>query len=86
MKSKELIEFEQSTVEPNTAKSYVYRRNSSNKIKSSDQSKFTNYARVSERTQIKSNPYITEVPKYTTSFSKIKRKGPKSKNVVSQIK
>lgn len=84
MKSKELLEFEQSTVEPNTAKSYIYRRNSSNKVKSIDQ-KINNYARVSERSQIKSNPYITEMPQYTTSLSKIKRKGPKSKHAMSQI-
>jgi hypothetical protein len=85
IKSKEIIGFEQSTVEPNTAKSYIYRRNSSNKVKNID-SKLNNYTRISERSQItKSNPYITEPPKYTTSMAKIKRKNPKPKHALSQI-
>jgi len=84
MKSKELFDIEQSTVEPNTAKSYIYRRNSSNKVKNIDQ-KLNNYTRVSERSQIKSNPYITEGPKYTTSMSKVKRKGIKTKGNVANL-
>ena len=84
-KSKEIIEFEQSTVEPNTAQSYIYRRNSSNKGKNLEQ-KVNNYARISERSQVaQSNPYITEMPKYSTSIGKIKRKGPKNKHALSQI-